>query len=169
MAAMKGSHESLTNRLVKHDRFYNRMINLIPKELYLHTKSSSYIPPDVPTDVTDHDDKGGNKKRKNQEIAIAETVDSNGKYFKHRKQPLTADERKLQSQQNKKAKYAAENAILQEEKEHVEPIFDTSTRMEVVDSTPKAELSNDKIEELKKRLQVSITQPAILTAPHQSV
>lgn len=109
MTPMDAKHDEMVSRISKHDRFYSKMIHLIPKELYLHTNSSSHMA-DVPSSsVLETDGKdSSNKKRKSQEVAVVDDA-VNGKYYKHRKQPLTADERKLKSQANKKAKYSSEN------------------------------------------------------------
>lgn len=80
--------------LLSHDRFFTRLVNLIPTDLYNHTESMT-----------------GNKN-----IHVPEVVENsvfkandgeegNNKYFKHKKQPLAADEKKLLRQERKKRKY----------------------------------------------------------------
>lgn len=104
--------EDYLSRLARQDRFYSRMIHLIPRDLYLHTHSSANIA-EIPTSSSRETEEGtsSNKKRKQDEVLAEPVVSANAeKYYKHRKQPLTADEKKLRSQQNKKAKYSSENA-----------------------------------------------------------
>lgn len=80
--------------IVNHDRFFTRLVNMIPSDLYNHTESMT-----------------GNKNVKavdviaNSVIQNAEIEETSGKYFKHKKQPLAADEKKLLRQERKKRKY----------------------------------------------------------------
>lgn len=83
-------NDIIYQRLKQHDHFFQRCIDMIPSELYKHTDS-----------LTGYQD-SDNEDREQE---------ANSKYYKHRKQPLTADERKIKSQENKKRKYSSENAV----------------------------------------------------------
>jgi hypothetical protein len=84
------SNDVIYQRLKQHDHFFQRCIDMIPTELYKHTETL--------TGYREDDDEQ------------PETESSN-KFYKHRKLPLTADERKTKSQENKKRKYSSENAV----------------------------------------------------------
>lgn len=73
---MTNTPVSFISGLKSHDQFFTRIINMIPAELYRHSLS---------------EDGDG---------AI------NTKYYKHRKLPLTPDEKKLLSKQKIAEKYA---------------------------------------------------------------
>lgn len=71
----------LTSKIVKHDKYYSRVIDMIPGELYKHTVSE--------------DAEGAHE----------------AKYAQKRKLPLTNDERKNISKAKKAEKYAAPVAV----------------------------------------------------------
>jgi hypothetical protein len=90
--------EPLYQRLKQDDRFFHSFIQIIPTELYKHTETMTGY-------REDEDDSAASESEENTESNL------NSKYYKHRKQPLTADERKIKSQENKKRKYSSENAV----------------------------------------------------------
>ena len=85
---------SLSSSLLSHNEFFVRIISLIPSELY-------GLKQDENEDDEDDEDENKDDVDKN---------DINSKYFKHRKQPLSVDEKKLLSKQAKKEKFKALSA-----------------------------------------------------------
>lgn len=80
---------------------------MIPTELYQHTDSLTGFKNDPAEEATEEknlviDNKG--KGKENKRKCMEDTEESN-KYYKHKKQPLSADEKKLFRQEIKKRKY----------------------------------------------------------------
>lgn len=80
--------------LLSHDRFFTRLVNLIPTDLYNHTES-----------MTGNKNSHAPEVVENSVIKANDGEEGNSKYFKHKKQPLAADEKKLLRQERKKRKY----------------------------------------------------------------
>lgn len=156
--------EELQQRLEQHDHHFHRLIQLIPHELYKHTAS-----------LTGYHDDSENEEQVNDA--------ANSKYYKHRKQPLTADERKIKSIENKKRKYSSENAVRISSllphncikyvhqanerntlnSENKESHHSSSTAEQIEPDQKKQKIdtvsnstTGDKMEELRKKLQVII-------------
>ena len=120
--------------LSSHNDFFERIILLIPSELYA---------------VRDESD-----NEENSQDDFSEEEDNvNTKYFKHRKQPLSADDRKLQSKQNKQAKY--QSLQLGTQVVHNKALND---EIEGRDASTKNALDS-----LRERLQVKFDTPFLIT------
>lgn len=105
--------EELQMEVASHDRFFARLVSLVPVDLYTHADSlsgghiaSKTAPKKIVADsesgeeVDDEDDDSEDEEEKKE------------KYYKHKKQPMTVDEKKAKSKENKKRKYAEENAVV---------------------------------------------------------
>ena len=120
--------------LSSHNDFFERIILLIPSELYA---------------VRDESD-----NEENSQDDFSEEEDNvNTKYFKHRKQPLSVDDRKLQSKQNKQAKY--QSLQLGTQVVHNKALND---EIEGRDASTKNALDS-----LRERLQVKFDTPFLIT------
>ncbi len=67
----------------------------------------------IPTELYHHSDSltGYKKDEEDGDDSIAERDQGSSKYYKHRRQPLAPDERKLKSIENKKRKYSSDSAV----------------------------------------------------------
>ena len=128
--------------ITQHDRFFAKLVHLIPTDLYLHTETlTGYNNANAvvktnkkvviqeeeegessgsesaeeeeegeeETSDLDNDEDDDNENEADMTIAVEEPT---SKYYKHRKLPLTADERKVRSQENKKRKYAVRSSFI---------------------------------------------------------
>ena len=123
---------SITNN----NNFFQHIIHLIPKDLY---KSQ----PDSGDTDEDEEDLIENQNKVSLD-------GKSSKYFKHRKLPLSVDDRKLMSKQAKKEKYKNLDVNFND-------IKSLPTNEYTIDSNDKIEeeyTTSDAMESLRKRLQV---------------
>jgi hypothetical protein len=135
--------------VVGHARFFSRLAHMIPSDLYNHTESML-----------------GNKNISTSEASSQANKDGNveevnNKYFKHKKQPLTADEKKGLRLERKKRKYEPD----QDELEEVVPSSNTQAIQEGAEEEENSEAQNPvfnkdapsaNLDDLRKRLQERI-------------
>jgi hypothetical protein len=133
-----------------HARFFSRLAHMIPSDLYNHTESmlGNKNVPEISTQMS-------------KDISIDEV---NNKYFKHKKQPLTADEKKVLRLERKKRKYEPDQNELDEE------VVPSSNTQKMQDDAEEDENSANQIpvfnkdapstnlDDLRKRLQERIAQ-----------
>lgn len=127
--------------ITQHDRFFAKLVHLIPSDLYLHTETltgynnaNAVVKTSKKVVIQEEEESSGSSSSDSgeEEEEEEETSDldndedeENGdadmtiqveeptsKYYKHRKLPLTADERKVRSQENKKRKYAVRSSFI---------------------------------------------------------
>jgi hypothetical protein len=77
---------SMMDSIASNDLYFSRIVAMIPQELYKHS-----------------------------EDAATEAAGINAKYFKHRRVPLAADEKKIVSTLKKKEKYGVNDEVLEDE------------------------------------------------------
>jgi hypothetical protein len=105
--------EDLRKEIVSHDRFFARLVSLIPADLYTHAESLSgghIASKTAPKKVEESE--SGEEIDDDEEDDSEDEEEKKEKYYKHKKQPMTADEKKAKSKENKKRKYARENAVV---------------------------------------------------------
>ena len=185
--------------IVQHDRFFARLIGLIPAELYLHSetltgynakvnntsasnKKVKIVAPtkegksddeseeeedslsgeeeddgdddDQDEEGDDDDDESGVEVDEDDDEEEEEGDDAGtdgagyGKFYKHRKLPLTADERKARSQENKKRKYGVDE-------DDNQPTTSSSANA-TTDASEGSEVKQNSMEDLRKKLQERI-------------
>jgi hypothetical protein len=121
------STEMMESRAI--DSFFSRIVGMIPQSLYRHTLS--------------------------EDQNAVDTEEGNSKYFKHRKLPLTANERKQNSKKNMLEKYSVEmdedgnNGNNDEEGEEEDQVEEGDEQ-----ATENKSSSNEGMDGLRERLQV---------------
>jgi|LauGreDrversion2_3_1035106.scaffolds.fasta_scaffold08950_3 60S ribosome biogenesis protein Rrp14 len=129
------SYSCLSLNVRDHNDFFVRIITLIPSDLYAERGIK-----DEDGEDDDADD-----------VAV---VNVNSKYFKHRKQPLSADDRKLMSKQAKREKYKSLGMSQQSATQTEVDVEDESDKYS--EENGKEAYSNHALDTLRERLQVSV-------------
>jgi hypothetical protein len=79
----------LSSAISQNNRYFSRLIHMIPSDLYQHTES-----------LTGFKNDDASASQENDE-------DNEGKFYRHKKLPMTAEEKKKLRKDRKKRKYEA--------------------------------------------------------------
>lgn len=84
------------------DKFFGRLVKLIPSELYLHSQSLSNS--QEKSKKNDEDDEDDDEEEEEEE-------DESSNYVKGKRRPLTKEEKKIKSKTAIEKKYTAESTV----------------------------------------------------------